>query len=363
MKKTLFFSFLALVLTGLIVGVVSMCRVGEGKPVSTGAEKYRYEALDILIAHLARMEKPDARSVYLADSAAEIYRPFFERAGLACATNGAPGQFKLVFLGGEGPHDWRALTKKVASGGAMAWALDVRGMTALEFYNALTDFPCAATRLWMPGEQNWLLTGRLVPCQLKLDVMLNSFLPEGAIADLARASCSSYPELLASYVGMREEILPAFQGDPNTPVRAEFFIPCEIPKMDWLIQGDVDDDIWDVVCREIRSLQVVRRVIAEGNLLSSQSGKIDTAIDKWATAALRNPHDIMLLDRLHRLAVNAHAFEKIGNLKGAAKCYETMISIRPKDVAAMERYAACMRRLGYTEIADAAAKRVKELLK
>ncbi len=364
MKKKSFAVFsVLLLLAGLAAGVAWFLSTAEVRPRAARAEEYRHKALDIVVAHLARMEKPDARSVLLADAGAETYRPYFEHAGLSCASNGSPGRFKLVFLGGKGPHDWRALKGTVADGGAMAWALDVRATTAADFRGMLAGFPCAATRVWMPGENDWLLTGRLEPCRLKLDVLLDSFLPEGAMEDLAQAECGSYPELFASYVGMREEILPAFQGDLGSQVRAECFIPREIPEIGWLVQGDTDDDIWNSVRREIRSMQVVRRMIAEGNLQALRNGGIDAAIDKWATAALRNPHDIMLLDRLYRLAVNGRAFERIGNLKGAAKCYETMVSVRPKDAAAMARYADCMRRLGYKDIADAAAKRAKELMK
>ncbi len=327
----------------------------------TRADEYRYQALDIVVAHLVRMEKPDARSVLLADAEAKRYRSYFERAGLSCATNDALGYFKLVFLAGKEPSDWSAVTAKLAPGGVLAQTLDVREMSAADFKTALTAFPCAATRLWMPSENEWLLTGRMQVCQLKADVLLDAFSPDGAIEDLAAAECDSLPQLFASYVGTREEVLPAFQGDLSIKVQPDFFIPREIPAIDWLAQGDTDDDIWEAVKREIRSFQVVRRVIAEGNLLSRQKGKGDAAIDKWAAAALRNPHDIMLLDRLHRLAVNARAFEKIGNLKGAAKCYETMISVRPKDAVSIACYAECMRRLGYKDIAEAAAKKAKEL--
>ena len=71
----------------------------------------------------------------------------------------------------------------------------------------------------------------------------------------------------------------------------------------------------------------------------------------------------LCVDRLYRLAVNAHAFERVGNLKGAAKCYETMVSVRPRDSAAMLRYAKCMRQLGENDIADIAEKRAEELMK
>ncbi len=324
---------------------------------------YRYKALSIATAHIARMEKPDAKSVYLADTAAEQYAPYLEHAGLVCATNHVDeGHYKLVLAAGKNPN-WKKLLKKTTEQGVLAYAIDVREMTAAQFQKLLKTFPCAEARLWMPGENDWLLTGRRVPTSLKLDVLLDAFSPDGAIGDLAVAQCDSLPQIYANYVGSREELLPAFQGDLNVPIRAAALIPVEIPSCDWLVPGETDEDIAASVKQEIQRLQKVRRLICEGHLLSLQPGGIEKAIDKWAEAYQQNPGDIMLLDRLYRLAVNARAFENIGNLKGAAACYETMIAVRPKDAAVMMRYAECMRKLGYKEIAEAAAKRARELMR
>ncbi len=363
MKKKILIGSVVFILVLVASLVCWFCLKDDSTARQLRAEEYRYQPLDILVAHLARLEQPAARTVYLADAAAEVYRPYFEHAGLTCLTNDAPGPFKLIVAAAKGRPAWQKLTAKLTPDGALARVLDVRGMTAADFQKELLSFPCAATRVWMPGENDWLLTGRLKPIQFKADELLDALSPDGAIEDLAIAECDSLAQLFASYVGVREEILPAFVGDLSNQVHAGYFISREIPTIDWLVPGETDDDIWEMVRREMRSMQVVRRVIVEGNLLALQKGQIEAAIDKWAAAALRNPHDMMLRDRLYRLAVNARAFEKLGNLKGAVKCYETMISVRPKDATAIARYADCMRRLGYKELAAAAEKKVKELRK
>ena len=326
-------------------------------------DEYRYKALDVLAVHLSLQEKPDARSVYIEDGAGRDYGRYFEHAGLNCASNAAEGRFGLVFAVGGDRHDWKRLRSRTLDNGAMAWFFDVRSLPAAKFRKMLEEFPCEQAHLWMPGENEWLLTGRVGRHALKLDSMLDLFSPDGAVEDLAEAECTSFPELFASYVGTREEVLPAFQGDMNAAVRPEVFISKEVPALDWIARGDTDDDIYASVMQEIRSMQVVRRLVVQGNMLAQDAEKFGEAIDKWSAAMLRNPHDPMLLDRLYRLAVNAHAFERVGNLKGAAKCYETMVSVRPRDSAAMLRYAKCMRQLGENDIADIAEKRAEELMK
>ncbi len=360
MKKRLKLVLALLVLAG--VGCLVWSFWPQQTPVlPTRAKEFRFKPLDIVTAHIVRMEKSDAKSIYLADDVAEMYRTYFERAGLTCASGASTGRFKLVFAAGANP-DWEALQEKLLPDGVLACAVDVRGMSAAAFQKLLLKFPCAATRLWMPGEQDWLLTGRAHAHDLKLEVLLDALSPEGSLEDLAEAHCDSLPQLYANYVATREELLPAFQGDLSAPIRAEALIPCDVPTFDWLVQGEVDADIYTAVKQELRSLQVVRRVIAEGNLLALQ-GDIEKAIGKWSAAHLRNPNDIMLLDRLYRLAVNAQAFENVGNLKGAAACYETMIAVRPTDAPTILRYAECMKRLGYREVANGAFKRAGELMK
>ena len=326
-----------------------------GSPV-----EYRYAAIDALAAHIARLEKPDAHTALLLGPGCGAVARSLAAAGMACTTNRADGRFGLVFAVGA-KADWRLLSGRALPGAAAAWLFGVRDMKAQTLRAMMEAFPCPDAHLWMVGEDDWLLTGRMEPCRVKLDVMLELFASDDAMEDLAAASCGSLPELFACYAGSRADVMPAFDaGDVSAAVRPEFFLTKEIPAITWVDRGGADEDIYEGVMREIRSMQVVRRVVVEGNMLA-RAGKAEEAVDKWAAAILRNPHDSMLLDRLYRLAVNASAFEKVGNLPGAAKCYETMVSVRPTDAAALERYAQCMKRLGRADVASAAERRAAEL--
>ncbi|MBO7482682.1 MAG: hypothetical protein J6U17_02190 [Kiritimatiellae bacterium] len=326
------------------------------------AVEYRYAALDVLAAHTVLMERPDSRSALVVGPGSAPVAESLSIVGLSCSTNGVvDARYGLVIACGRRRPDWRTLVDRALPDGAVAWFFNVRDMSARELRDGMKAFPGEEARLWMVGEDDWLLTGRLEPCLLKLDKMLEMFLSDGAIEELVKSGCDSLPELFASYAGARSDITPAFEsGDLSAKVRPEFFLSKEIPAITWIDKGAAEDDIYKDVMQEIRSMQVVRRVVVEGNMLS-RAGKVEESIDKWASAMLRNPHDSMLLDRLYRLAVNASAFEKIGNIPGAAKCYETMVAVRPKDIAALEHYAECLRRLGNKEIAEAIDRRAMEL--
>ncbi len=255
------------------------------------------------------------------------------------------------------------LEDPLGTGSAVSKRIDARKMTMAAFKAELEAFPAENAHLWMAGEEDWLLTGSTAPGtnSVPLDAMLELFYDEKEIEPLAAAQCSTLPEFFASYVGDRSSLMEAFDANsPDTLVRPEYFVTRDIPPLDWVDSSGVDADIRDMVLREIRSMQVVRRNVIEGNIIA-RSGNMDDAISKWAAAILRNPHDTMLLERLHRLAVNAVAFQKVGNVKAAAKCYETMFCVRPSDAAAISEYAKCMRQLGEKKISETAMKRAKFL--
>lgn len=336
------------------------------RPELAGGEEYRFAKLKTVAAYIAMTEKPDAVRVLFADGESEAWRGPFERAGLECrgASQAAAERFDVVVAAGEKTRrEWKALAGRLAPGGVIAWNLDVRGMKASAFKRALEDFPCPQAHVWMPGENDWLLTGRMEPGRVKLDVALEVFAREQSFEDLADAECETLSSLFASYVGCREDVMPAFDGDLDAVVRPEFFLTQEIPVADWFERGDVDEDIYESIGREIRSVQVVRRLVVEGNMFARKRDGIEAAEEKWSSAARRNPHDPMLLDRLYRLALNARVFMKVGNFKGAARCLETMIVIRPTDAAAIAQYADCLKLLGKRELAAEVRSRADAILR
>ena len=295
------------------------------------AEHFRYRPLDTIERFIGRIEKPDAS-----------------------ATN------DIVFVKDGRRRNWSDVIRAASPDAAIVWPLDVRDMTMAEFKEALDSFPCRDAHLWMPGETDWVLAGRIAPASVAIGDILEAFSDETAIDDLAEARCDTLPEFFANYVGDRMTCMGAFTGDLSAKVAPERFVTQEIPDVGWVAPGDLDEDILEATAQEMRSLMLVRRSVIEGNMLAKQ-GKTDDAIEKWASALLRNPHDTMLLGRLHRLAVNAITFEKVGNMSAAAKCYETMLCVCPTDIAAVMAYANCLRRLGKNQMADDVMKRVESL--
>lgn len=233
--------------------------------------------------------------------------------------------------------------------------INVGGMSASGFRRELKAFPGDDMHVWMPGRRHWMLVGRRgtnsVPMAAAMDALAFD------------ADSTSLPELFANYAGRREDIMPAFESNLKGEVVPEWFVTKEIPPLEWLDTGGIDDDILRETLAEIRSMQVVRRVALEGDMLAAQAKDKEgeeKAAEKWARVLLRNPHDLFVLERLDRLARNARGFLEVGKVLQAMKCYETMVLIKP-DAANVRAFGTCMKRIGKMDLAEKILKRADEL--
>ena len=310
----------------------------------------------IIATYLTMIEKPTATRCLIAGTRSETYREFFERAGLTVDDlNHAKGKYDIVLVAGDTKGDVARVAGKHLSGnGVLSRIVDIRNKTMDELKAEFEELTAVLPKwhLWMTGIEDWVVIGRINPAKVKLSSMMEVFSREGGFDDLSAAECESLPELFANYVGVDEAVMPAFGNmDGSTPARPQFFVTQEVPVIDWVDADDgVDDDVLEEVIKEVRSMQMVRRVVLEGGILADAQ-KIDEATDAWARAARRNPHDPMLIDRLERLWKNADAFFRVGNFPLAAKCYETYLMIRPNDWQSAEALAFCLEQLGQRELA------------
>lgn len=236
--------------------------------------------------------------------------------------------------------------------------LDVAGLTAAQLKKELTAFADpASVHLWMPGEKSWLVVQQAPGARVSLAQALE------AVAD--DAACTvSLPEVFASYVGTLADVLPAFATDLKGEVVPEWFVPEAVTAIGWIDPTDVDGDIAQSVSNEIRSMRNVRREVLKGNMAAraatDKKGE-EAACEIWARAALRNPNDPLLLERIDRLETNARAFLEAGQILQAMKCFETIILIQPKHVAAVHNFGLCLKKLGKTELAEQVLKRAEVL--
>ena len=233
--------------------------------------------------------------------------------------------------------------------------LDVRDLDAAAFKKELESASGEAVHLWMPGHDRWLLVSQLTTNSVSLSAVMDAF----ALAEDAVSPAS----LFAAYAGRREDILPAFQAKLEGKVLPQWFITKEVPKIDWLDLKKVEADLATNFLKEVRSMQVVRRLVLEGEiaaLAGDDKKSEEKSIDCWSRAAKRNPEELFLRERLDRLERNARGFLACGKMLQALKCFETMIRIKPTS-ASLTNFGHCLKRLGRQDLAKEAYRRAAEL--
>lgn len=237
--------------------------------------------------------------------------------------------------------------------GLVAVPVDARDATAL----ALREKLLAARRegryctLWMPGEWDWLV---ITDCaKLPLSDVMDRLAEDG--------EADSVGGLFASYAGELADALGAFAHlDPGLRTVPENLVTREIPEIAWLDWSGVDEDLRGTLRDQMRSAQVVRRQILEGNMLSRQN-KPNEAVAAWARAAKRHVEDPMLRERIEHLKTNGEVFFRLAKPLAASQCWNTLAQILPNDPYPVFQYGRCAEALGNRELAKKAYARSRAL--
>lgn len=332
------------------------------------AGEYVYEPVRAASVYVTLVEKPDAARVLLLGDGAKALTNYFTHAGAEAFVKSDGGRYDALVI------DCGEMTKAscakacslVKDDGVVTWLMDVKDMPMARFKSLLQAFDLPEVHLWMPGSDRWLLTGHKTACQVSLSSQLELFARESIQDDLVAAKCANLADVYASYVGTREDVMPAFEGaKEDVPVRPAFFLSKKIGPIGWLVAGDdVDEDIRKSVFADVHDRQVVRRLVVGGDLMSERvrdrKGE-KTVTGQWAKANLRNPNDLMLLERLDRLGRNARGFLEVNKVLQAMKCYETMVIVRPNDAAAVHNFGMCLKRVGKIDMAEKILERARTL--
>lgn len=365
-KKVLRLAGLMLIVFVVIAIVCASCSGGKDDAAKT-IDLHRYKALDTVSAMVCLLEKPDAMKVLIADDCANaltnIFAKFALGVSLAKDKKGEKdAKYDIIVAGAKDAAAVAGWKDRLSSSGVFAALIDVKEMKTSAFKEIAGSFESSNAHLWMISDRYWMVTARGRQQRVKLSAMCDLFLNERVFEELEKAQCDTAAKVFASYVAQLDEVESAFAADiMDKDVRPEYFVAKKLPPIGWIARGELAEDIFGALGAEIRNNRHARQIIIEGNMLSKE-GRLEEASEKWALGMKLNPDDTMMLERLYRLTVNAKAFLEVGNIKGAAKCYETMILVRPGDAAAMMQYARTMRMLGKLEIATTAEDRARQLI-
>jgi len=296
------------------------------------------------------------------------------------ATLSSRGGYEVVFLTGEpvwtrgmrGAYSraWFARCKKALSAdGIVALHLDARALSPERFASVAAAFASvfSGLQLWCTGANDWVLVGGNAEIKTPVDRLLVLFEKKPVFRDFVRAGGLGLPEALACMVcdgrGLapwlaktgRESAWHALWAAPRnvfserrSVLRPATMEVCRQWKSQWILPGELDVDVY------LGFLDKVGRVIGGRAAVAKAVGRLeadpqDVSLGAVREAAQLDVRDALLIPVGESMELEGRRRIKIGDLKGALKCFENLLSISSDSAFAHYGMGYCLRGAGDNE--------------
>jgi len=289
------------------------------------------------------------------------------------------GQYDIVFLAPEPAYTrgsaaffsrqaFRRVSGALRKNGVAALHLDARGLSLQAFASVVgamrSVFPCM--QLWSTGINDWVLVGSHTPITVNGGAVLRLFERDQVFKDFARAGKLSIADAVAGRVCDERGIdqwlegsgsrLPVWRISWEAPrsvfeSQAQGVLPGVLETVrqfdlrSWFVAGDLDADVYEALAgRIIRNVSArMAAVIAVANMAVQRS---EDAMRNAREAAGINRQDALLVQLSETLELEARRRIKIGDYKGAVRCYENLLSFSEGSPQAHYGMGYCMRAEG-----------------
>jgi tetratricopeptide (TPR) repeat protein len=271
--------------------------------------------------------------------------------------------------GAQSLYSRRALLgykRALAADGIVALHLDARALCEERLAAIARDF-CSVfpgVQVWCTGAYDWVLIGGASPVKAPLDTLLSLYEREEVFRDFARAGGLSMPDALASMlcdgeglrawlngVGSEGAWASAWRAPSNAIGTGRRVVqPAALErarqwKAGWLLPGQLDLDVYvsfvDKVGRSIGA-----RSKAAAALADMAMGRGESALAQAQEAAKISPRDALLVQLAEIVELEGRRRIKIGDMAGALKCYENLLSFSPGSARAHYGMGYCLRGKG-----------------
>ncbi|MDA3924776.1 MAG: tetratricopeptide repeat protein [Kiritimatiellae bacterium] len=379
----------------------------DGRPVMFGS---RFHTSRILSGYVPLIIRPETGRVLLAGSEAGLYAPFFVRAGVkdisycgaersvvqlaiemdaelsgekSCSIeNLKQGSFSeyydLVYLTPEPVYmrgsagyfsklAFHRASSALKENGITALHLDARGLSQKSFASVAgtmrSVFPYM--QIWCTGVYDWVLVGSHTPVKSDAGAVSSLLGRDQVFQDFVRAGNLSIADAVVSMICDERGLDKWLEGSSNIPVcmvswdaanvifdsRVNAILPGALETVrqfelsSWFLTGDLDSDVYDALAGKIIKNVSARMsaVIAVANMANRNS--ID-GMRSAREAANINLEDVLLIQLSETLELEARRRIKIGDYKGAIRCYENLLSFAEGSPQAHYGMGYCLRANG-----------------
>lgn len=261
--------------------------------------------------------------------------------------------------------------RALSAEGVTALHLDARALTVGRFAAIAREFMCVfpGVQVWCTGMNDWVLVGTAAEIKTPVDRVLGLFEKDAVFRDFMRAGGVALPEAFACMLcdgkGLskwlsevkREEAFAADWLAPLTAVTGgrSTVQPSTLEgvrqwKAKWVLPGELDVDVYVALLDKLgRTLG--SRASAVQALAESLKGRGDASLEAARDASKISPHDALLVQFAESVELEGRRRIKIGDLKGALKCYENLLSFSAGTARTHYGMGYCLRGNGDNESA------------
>jgi MFS family permease len=370
----------------------------------------RFVASRTMTALAPLMIRPDAKNILMLGEEAGVYLSTLVRIGsvdvFVDPSAGASTSFVKgndLFTGGEEPARWyrsgtlselrgkcdvvfvapppvwvkgsgqllsaRALQSyrdALGEEGVVAVRVDGRGLSEAGFADLARTFMSVfpGVQVWNTGAADWVLLGGARELKVPLDVLTSLVERKDTFRELVRAGNITLPAALACMVcdgnglktWLQERAGKSPESEWNVPVRvirgenlmSIAFEKVRQPKAPWVLSGQMDLDLYVDILEVINKARDARKLAVQ-SMAEGMQAKPDASLSAVRASVQASKQDVLILQIVDHMDMEARRRIAIGNYKGALICYENLISFTTGTARYHHGAGYCLRALGEAE--------------
>ena len=250
--------------------------------------------------------------------------------------------------------------------GVVAVRVDGRGLSEAGFANLARTFLSVfdGAQLWNTGAADFVLLGGVRELKVPLDVLTSFMERKDTFRERVRAGNITLPAALACMVCDTQGLKTWLQERAGKSPESEWTVPLHViqgenlmplvfekvrqPKASWVLSGQMDLDLYVDILEVINKARDARGLAVQ-SIADGLQAKPDASLSAVRASVQASKQDVLILQMVDHMDMEARRRIAIGNYKGALICYENLISFTTGTARYHHGAGYCLRALGEAE--------------
>jgi len=250
--------------------------------------------------------------------------------------------------------------------GVVAVRVDGRGLSEAGFVDLARTFMSVfkGVQVWNAGAADWVLLGGKQELKVPLDALMSFTERQDVFREWVRAGTITLPAALACMVCDTQGLKTWVQERAGQSPESKWAIPLRVihgenlmpfsfekvrqPKAPWVLSGQMDLDLYADIWQLISQARAARGLAVQ-SMAEGLQGKLEASLSASRASTQISKPDVLILQMIDSMDMEARRRIAIGNYKGALLCYENLLSIASGTARYHYGTGYCLRALGEAE--------------